>query len=244
MFLKSHGSIAQRDGELGGLNFLRRFSQFRIPEVLGVFDSSIALEYFPSTVSPWNEQRFGIRLAEMHAHPGEEFGMEFLTHCGPTELDNQWNPSWTTFFYHQRLLPLISLLEKKTNRYLPYVRDSLERAHLTFQRRWEGICASPAPLHGDLWDGNRLPLGEETALIDPACYWGHSEVDTAMLCLFGTPSHEFWKGYRSVLQEIEGEVERRNYYNLFHYLNHWLLFGGHYEDLFFRKLKNYLKLDT
>ena len=33
------------------------------------------------------------------------------------------------------------------------------------------------------------------ALIDPACYGGHCEVDLAMLTLFDTPPEPFWEAY-------------------------------------------------
>ena len=57
---------------------------------------------------------------------------------------------------------------------------------------WRGGSATCFPprrraalLHGDLWTGNILVRdGRLVALIDPACYYGHAEVDLAMLCLF------------------------------------------------------------
>jgi len=51
-------------------------------------------------------------------------------------------------------------------------------------------------LHGDLWGGNVLVDGDRVSgLIDPACYYGHGEVDLAMLSLFGNPSGAFWTAY-------------------------------------------------
>ena len=41
-------------------------------------------------------------------------------------------------------------------------------------------------------------------------------------------SAEFWKGYRSVLPEAPGFKRRRPLYELYHILNHALLFGSGY----------------
>jgi len=46
--------------------------------------------------------------------------------------------------------------------------------------------AAPALLHGDLWAGNVLTHGDRlTALLDPALYRGHPEVDLAFATMFG-----------------------------------------------------------
>lgn len=44
----------------------------------------------------------------------------------------------------------------------------------------------PGLLHGDLWNGNFLIRQDgKPYLIDPATYYGHSEMDMAMTQLFG-----------------------------------------------------------
>ncbi len=90
-------------------------------------------------------------------------------------------------------------------------------------------------LHGDLWSGNTLwcgPRPQGAALIDPACYYGHWEADLAMTQLFGGFVPEFYCEYLN-LQCAGGDWEpgwpqRCEIYNLYHWLNHLLLFGRSY----------------
>ena len=92
----------------------------------------------------------------------------------------------------------------------------------------------PALLHGDLWAGNILVEGGRlAAFIDPACYYGHAEVDLAMLCLFSTPPDEFWEAYGG---RDEGWEDRLPIYQLFPALVHLRLFGATYAPMVERLL--------
>ena len=56
----------------------------------------------------------------------------------------------------------------------------------------------PSLVHGDLWSGNYLVAKDgQAALIDPAAYYGHREVDIAMSTLFGGFSKGFYDSYDS-----------------------------------------------
>ena len=93
----------------------------------------------------------------------------------------------------------------------------------------------PALLHGDLWNGNILVAeGALAALIDPACYYGHEEVDLAMLTLFGPPEEAFWDSYG---RPEEGWEQRQAVYQLFPALVHLRLFGAGYAGLVDRLLE-------
>jgi fructosamine-3-kinase len=75
--------------------------------------------------------------------------------------------------------------------------------------------------------------GGLAALIDPACYHGHAEVDLAMLTLFDSPGDSFREAYG----ELEpGWAERRPIYQLFPALVHMRLFGRNYAGLLDRLL--------
>jgi fructosamine-3-kinase len=63
---------------------------------------------------------------------------------------------------------------------------------------------------------------------DPACYWGDRECDIAMTELFGGFQPEFYQGYESILPLDYRYSERKDIYNLYHLLNHYNQFGGHY----------------
>jgi fructosamine-3-kinase len=70
--------------------------------------------------------------------------------------------------------------------------------------------------------------GALAALIDPACYHGHGEVDLAMLTLFGEPPQPFWDSYGRL---EPGWEDRRPVYQLFPALVHLRLFGANYSSM-------------
>ena len=87
----------------------------------------------------------------------------------------------------------------------------------------------PALLHGDLWGGNVLVDGDHVSgLIDPACYFGHCEVDLAMLTLFDRPGPAFYDAYGAL---EPGAEERLVIYRLWPALVHLRLFGGGYRGM-------------
>lgn len=67
--------------------------------------------------------------------------------------------------------------------------------------------------------------GGLAAFIDPACYYGHAEVDLAMLTLFDSPPRDFWAAYGPLKP---GSDARRPVYQLFPALVHLRLFGASY----------------
>jgi fructosamine-3-kinase len=87
----------------------------------------------------------------------------------------------------------------------------------------------PVLVHGDLWSGNAalLPVGSGT-LFDPAVYRADREVDLAMARLFGGFPEAFFAGYEAAWPLPADASSRQDLYNLYHLLNHALLFGGGY----------------
>ena len=88
---------------------------------------------------------------------------------------------------------------------------------------------SPSLLHGDLWGGNAAALPSGIPVIfDPAIYYGDREADLAMTRLFGGFSAPFYQAYEESWPLPVGHERRVNLYNLYHILNHAVLFGGGY----------------
>jgi fructosamine-3-kinase len=84
-------------------------------------------------------------------------------------------------------------------------------------------------LHGDLWGGNVLAAGGHVSgLIDPACYFGHAEVDIAMLGLFDRPEAVFFDAYGRL---EPGSQARLTIYRLWPALVHLRLFGAAYRGM-------------
>lgn len=67
-------------------------------------------------------------------------------------------------------------------------------------------------------------------IFDPASYYGDRETDIAMTELFGGYSSDFYQGYKQVYPLDAGYQSRKPVYNLYHLLNHFNLFGGHYQS--------------
>lgn len=145
---------------------------------------------------------------------------------GSLPIENRQNTDWPAFWGAHRVLAPAEGLP-------PGIRPRLLR--LT-QKLPDILPAAPRPalLHGDLWDGNLLfGTAPDVWFIDPACYVGHSEVDLAMLHLFGQPGTGFAERYGAL---EPGWEERRLVYTLWPALVHFRLFGASYRGMVERLL--------
>ena len=196
------------------------------PRVLGLSGPVLfleALDEAPPTPALW--ARFGADLARLHATSGPAYGWPEDYAFGPVEIVNASAEHWPGFWAECRLLP-----------FLPHVPGALAGRIERLAARLPGLLpAQPAPglLHGDLWAGNLLPTARAIHLIDPACYYGHGEVDLAMLHLFGAPGPGFAESY-GMLEP--GWETRRAIYTLWPALVHLRLFGAGYRGLVERLL--------
>ena len=189
--------------------------------------SYIILQHLPLAVhGDWFSA--GQQLAQMHQHHCDlGYGFPRTTYCGETAQDNRWNNSWSDFFIQQRLKPLIDQLAARG------IRFSVSRLCLI---RCAAILSEHQPqaslLHGDLWSGN-IGFNPDRYLsypmiFDPASYYGDSESDLAMTELFGRFPKKFYDGYQSINPVSDGYPQRVRVYQLYHLLNHALLFGHNY----------------
>jgi fructosamine-3-kinase len=211
--------------EAAGLRWLGEPEALRLPEVLGVGQDVLVLEWVDEG-GRGDPAALGAGLAAVHAAGAAAFGAtahDGPTRIGPLLLPNEPTPDWATFYAERRLLPL-----------LPRARLGLDGT-----RTVERVCdrmsdlagpeEPPARLHGDLWSGNVLwDRAGEPWLIDPGAYGGHREVDLAMLNLFGAPGPEFLAAYEERHPLADGHEERSELWQLFPLLVHAALFGGSY----------------
>ncbi|HEX8655575.1 MAG TPA: fructosamine kinase family protein [Allosphingosinicella sp.] len=199
-----------------------------VPLVEGEHEHLLLLEYVENdgvfSRHVWAE--IGCTLRRLHERTGELYGWPVDYRIGTVELVNRPRSDWPGFWAEQRLVSTAALLDR------PW-RERIEE-HV---RRVPDLLPDAPPaahLHGDLWGGNILVKdGRLVALIDPASYFGHAEVDLAMIALFDTPPPEFWEAY-GPLQP--GWSERRPLYQLFPALIHLRLFGASYAPLVERLL--------
>jgi len=200
----------------------------RVPAVDAEFGNILLIEHVPhdGAFSPRAWADIGGAVRAMHERHGDSYGWPSDYAFGTVLIDNRQRGDWPEFWSEQRLISAASLLDRpwreRVERLAARVRDLLPSE------------PPPALLHGDLWGGNILVSGGRmAALIDPACYHGHAEVDLAMLCLFGAPDPAFWEAYGAL---EPGWEERRTLYQLFPALVHLRLFGPSYGSLVDRLL--------
>lgn len=189
------------------------------PTVYAASGEALVMEAMPAGIGLSNAwESIGAAVSSLHATTGERYGWNHDFAFGAVEIPNGWSDDWPRFFAENRLLNNCPHIPVELAR-------RLERLSKTLADR---LPAKPKAslLHGDLWSGNVLVSGSKiSALIDPACYYGHSEVDLAMLHLFGSPGDAFYAAYG----ELEsGHEERRAIYTLWPVLVHLRLFGSGY----------------
>lgn len=198
------------------------------PAVEGEYEGVLLIRHVENDglFSPKAWTDIGGWLRRLHAMTGEAYGWQTDYALGTVTLDNRESHDWPRFWGEQRLMAAVSLLDR------PW-RERIERLAARLSDLLPPTPAA-AMLHGDLWTGNILVReGRLAALIDPACYHGHAEVDLAMLSLFDTPPQEFWDAYG---EREEGWEERLPVYQLLPALVHLRLFGGAYAPMVERLL--------
>jgi protein-ribulosamine 3-kinase len=220
--------------EADGLRELRAAdSGLAVPEVLGASPPQegrpafIVMEYLaPAPRRGGDEAALGRGLAAIHRRSSPAFGFPVTTYCGPTAQDNTPSHSWVEFYGERRLRPLVRLLEKDRG-LRPQDRQVLER----LVGRLSALLASdptPSLIHGDLWSGNVLSAAAGPGLVDPACAFADREMEFGITTLFGGFSSRFFDAYEESWPLPAGWRERNPLYQLYHLLNHHLIFGGHY----------------
>ncbi|CEL57075.1 Ketosamine-3-kinase OS=Homo sapiens GN=FN3KRP PE=1 SV=2 [Rhizoctonia solani AG-1 IB] len=177
------------------------------------------------------------RLAsELHAAKSEngKYGFECPTFCGATRVDNGWYDTWAAA-YNAMIGGLLDKLEQVGS-----YKELCNRGREVQQRviphylgdRLKG--AEPVLCHGDLWSGNvGVDPEGDPAIFDPSSYYGHNESDLAIGRMFGGFSAAFYDKYHALRpksEPVEEYDQRLKLYQLFHYLNHTVLFGRGYSN--------------
>jgi fructosamine-3-kinase len=76
----------------------------------------------------------------------------------------------------------------------------------------------PTLLHGDAQQNNFLTTASDVVLFDTAPYFGHPEVDLALIDYFAPVPEEVFAGYQEIVSIDQGFAERRELWRLFAYL--------------------------
>ena len=235
---KSNPQVLSR--EASGLYELAKPQAIQIPCPIICHDKILVLPFIESSRPSADFWRlFGSQLAKLHRYQGDAYGFREDNFIGASPQSNRAHPTWLEFFWHERLLFQLHLLETKK------MADSqLKKGFAALESRLPDLLSEPegpSLVHGDLWSGNFLCSQEDQpVLIDPAVYYGDREVDLAMTRLFGGFDQEFYEAYQLAYPLREGAEDRKDLYNLYHVLNHLNLFGSSYYGQAMSILNKYL----
>ena len=211
-----------------GLTALHQSNSVRVPQpICSGCDSALAfvvLEFLPlGGGSTSSQETLGRQLADLHRTTADHFGWEQDNFIGATPQPNLQSERWIDFLREHRLGHILHLAEGcgYAFRNAAGLLDNLDRF---FESE-----PPPSLLHGDLWGGNAGALKDGTPdIFDPAVYHGDREADLAMTRLFGGFSPAFYAAYAEAWPLAPGHEARSDLYNLYHILNHAVLFGGGY----------------
>jgi fructosamine-3-kinase len=86
---------------------------------------------------------------------------------------------------------------------------------------FEGIQVTPCLIHGDINPGNwKLSEdGNSLIMLDPACFYAHSEVELGSMSVWRNFDPEFLSEYRKFIPEEPGFQQRMILYRLFYLLS-------------------------
>jgi protein-ribulosamine 3-kinase len=215
--------------EADALELLSPF--IRTPKVHNYGESAyyqfLELEYIPSgskTTPFWIE--FGEKLAHLHQQSANQFGLDFDNYIGSLRQSNTQKNTWEEFLIDERLQPMVEMAVNNGD--VNYVEAKI------FDRFYNRInelipIEPPSLIHGDLWGGNYIAASNgDPVLIDPAVYYGHREMDIAMMHLFGGFDSHLFIRYYEVFPLDKGWEDRIKINQLYPLMVHVNLFGRSY----------------
>ncbi len=166
--------------------------------------------------TPHHWRQIGQTLARIHRIKGTQFGLETNGYFGPLYQDNRPLSDWPTFYAERRLLP--------------WLRTAIDRGAMPLTAiqqvekliaRLPDLCGPvvmPTLLHGDAQQNNFISTEKGTVVIDPAVYYGHPEIDLALIDYFQPVPDDVFDGYRDETPIDPGFAERRDLWRIGAYL--------------------------
>ncbi|MFS1703796.1 fructosamine kinase family protein [Alteromonas sp. AMM-1] len=228
-----HPNDLALDAEAEGLAALAATQCIKTPAVIcqGVIEENGGLQEYlvlqflklqPASGALW--WRCGEQLALMHRSPTtNRFGWHRHNFIGQTRQTNEFTSGWAQFFAEYRIGVMLESLARQGHKWCN-IDVCVTRIH-TFLQHHQPL---PSLVHGDLWHGNIGFCHNQPVIYDPAVYIGDRETDIAMTELFGKLPEAFYEGYQSTWPLEPDYAKRRKLYQLYHVLNHAVLFGGQY----------------
>ena len=221
------------DAEADGLGAIAKVGALRVPHVVARGKDQeeerawLVLEWLElAPLEAVSGARLGEALAAQHRVPQKQFGWSKDNFIGASPQLNGWSDDWLTFWREKRLHAQLRFAAH--NRLPSRMIGRGERLMADCDEFFRSRRVQPSLLHGDLWAGNAAACEGGAMVFDPAVYCGDHEADLAMTELFGGFPKDFHAAYRAAWPKEDDYAVRRDFYNLYHVLNHANLFAGHY----------------
>lgn len=233
--------------EAKGLALLREADVLPVPVVIAFGDGEgdwpgyLLLEWLErGNPSGQTMTMLGEGLAQLHEQRHSAHGLDHDNFIGSLPQYNHSHRSWAQFYAEQRIRPQMEIARQRGH--LPSHRAKGLEKIISTMSNFLPEDVAPSLLHGDLWSGNVLALSDgRPAIIDPAVYYGHAEVEMAFIDLFGRYGDAFWVAYRANRDfDFKGYQERRLLLQLYPYMTHMNIFGGRYGSGVDAILRQYL----
>ncbi|KAL8160030.1 hypothetical protein V2J09_001567 [Rumex salicifolius] len=220
-FVKTNRSIGPSmfEGEALGLRLMYETNAIRVPKPFKAL--------------------LGTKLAEMHRAGKSEkgFGFDVDNTIGSTPQKNTWTSDWVDFYAEHRLGYQLKLARDQYGDSTIYERG--QRLAKNLRPLFEDVVIEPCLLHGDLWSGN-ITYDKNGEPFEFAID-GHNEAEFGMSWCAGFGG-SFYNAYFEVMPKQPGFEKRKDLYLLYHYLNHYNLFGSGYRSSAMPIIDDYLRM--
>ena len=212
--------------ELNGLSLLRDSARIATPTPIGtgvvpIDHGCLLLTEALSERPPEDRTRddwrsIGHTLATLHQVRSARFGLEaFNGYFGPLPQDNQPVSSnrWVDFYTERRVIPLL--------------RSAVDSGHLPTNlanhvehlvQRLPSLCGpepQPTLLHGDAQQNNFVSTEAGAVVTDVAPYFGHPEIDLALVDYFQPVPRDVFDTYRDIAPIDVDFAQRRDLWRMF-----------------------------
>jgi protein-ribulosamine 3-kinase len=230
--INSAARLSMFEAEAAGLREIANSHSVRVPLPVccGVAGDHayLVLEYLElGRCDAHCARALGHGLAALHRTTSEYFGWSRDNTIGSTPQINTLSADWLEFWCERRLGFQLRLARE--NGYAGDLQRDGERLAARCGALFADYAPRPSLLHGDLWGGNYGATAQgEPVIFDPAVYYGDREADLAMTELFGGFPRQFHDAYNEAWPLDAGYPVRKDFYNLYHVLNHLNLFGDAY----------------
>ncbi|HEY8401401.1 MAG TPA: fructosamine kinase family protein [Cytophagaceae bacterium] len=217
--------------ESEGLRLLKDTHTVNVPEVIasGIWgDYGFLILELIHSGRPASQfwDKFAEGLASLHKNTSDYYGLSSDNYIGALPQINSPGNNWIEFFITHRLEYQLKMA-MDAGKIPKSVCDDFQLLYKKLPDLL--VLEPPALIHGDLWSGNFIVNSKgEAALIDPAVYYAHREIEIAFTTLFGGFDSRFYSVYQEVFPFQPGFEDRIDIYNLYPLLVHVNLFGGSY----------------